>query len=240
MMRLPIPDPAPLLHPLRDLSTAATAIQEFPGGRLRITIDHQPLNGVTPEMLLWWFSHIGGPMPYAGTMLPRYRVWHPLDHIHWALEREAPGGGAAEGARFRIVEAMGRDERFYVDSVDRVEKLDRTGVRLVLRIAGATFFQLEHTWSQGRGRTHYVSVLDLGSRFWIGRPINAYLRSKVFVDGMAEAWLKHNIEEVGLLEHFLPELHLSQTGGGPRSLGQERPDLVEVERLGGGELEIDG
>ena len=205
--RLPIPDPLPLMHPLRPVSSATTTIEEFPGRRLRLTIDHEPLEGVTPDMLLWWFSHIGATMSYAGAIRPRYRVWHPLDHIHWELAREAPGGGAAEGARFRIVEAMGRDERFRVDTIDRVEKLDRTGIRLVMRIAGAQFFQLEHTWSQGRGRTHYVSVLDLGSRSPLGRPINAYLRSKVWVEGMSEAWLKHNVEEVGLFEHILPDLY---------------------------------
>jgi hypothetical protein len=93
-----------------------------------------------------------------------------------------------------------------IDTVDRVEKLDRTGIRLVLRVAGAQFFQLEHTWSEGRGRTHYVSVLDLGSRLRLGRPINGYLRRKVLTMEMASAWIRHNIEEVGLLEHFLPDL----------------------------------
>lgn len=213
MRRLPIPQPIPQLHPLRDTSSARTTIQEFPGRRLRITIDHAPLEGVTPDMLLWWFSHIGDTMTYAGQTYPRYRVWHPLDHIHWELKREAPGGGAAEGARFRIVEAMGRSEAHYVDSIDRVEKLDRTGIRLVLRVAGAQFFQLEHTWSEGRGRTHYVSVLDLGSRSRLGYPVNAYLRKHVFGAGMPEAWLKHNIEEVGLFEHILPELYEREHAG---------------------------
>jgi hypothetical protein len=207
MSHLELSEPLPLLYPLRDVSTATTSIREFAHRRLRITIDHAPLDGVTPSMLLWWFSNIGGDMEYAGGTHPRYSVWHPLDHIRWQLAREAPSGGVAEGARFRIVEAMGRDLRFGIDTVDRVEKLDATGIRLVLRIAGAQFFQLEHTWSAGRGRTHYVSVMDVGARSVLGAPINRYLRSRVFVPGMAEAWLRHNIEEVGLLEHFLPGLY---------------------------------
>ncbi len=206
MSRLPLPQPLRMEYPLRTVREDRVSVQEFPHRRLRITIDHEPLQGVTPEMLLDWFSHIGETMLYAGQTVPRYRAWHPLDHIHWELVRSAPGGGAGEGARFRIVEAMGRDERFYIDSVDRVEKLDLTGIRLVLRIAGVMFFQLEHTWSRAENATHYTSVMDVGARSALALPINTYLRSRVFVPGMERAWVKHNVEEVGLFEHLLPAL----------------------------------
>lgn len=201
-----MPAPVPAIHPFREVSSAHTSIQELPNRRLRLTIDHQPLEGVTPDMLLWWFRNIGGDMEYAGGTYPRYSVWHPLDHIGWDLHRPAPTGGAAEGAQFRIVEVFGQNPAMRIDSVDTVEKLDRTGIRLVLRVAGAMVFQLEHTWSAGRGRTHYVSVLDLGARARLARPINSYLRRRVFRAGMEEAWIRHNIEEVGLFEHFLPDL----------------------------------
>jgi hypothetical protein len=206
MRRLPLPHPLPVVFALRAVPEERVSVQEFPRRRLRITIDHEPLRGVTPEMLLQWFSHIGETMDYAGRTVPRYRAWHPLDHIHWELKRSVPEGGAAEGARFRIVEAMGRDERFYIDSVDRVEKLDLTGIRLVMRIAGLMFFQLEHTWSRGEGCTHYTSVMDIGARSAAALPINAYLRSRVFRPGMERAWIRHNVEEVGLFEHLLPSL----------------------------------
>lgn len=206
MRKLPLPRPLPIVYPLRTVPVGRTSVQEFSHRRLRITIDHEPLCGITPEMLLAWFSHIGESMRYADQTVPRYRAWHPLDHIHWELKRSAPGGGAAEGARFRIVEAMGRDERYYIDTVDRVEKLDLTGIRLVMRIAGVVFFQLEHTWSRGENCTHYTSVMDIGARSALARPINARLRSRVFVPGMEHAWIRHNVEEVGLFEHLLPSL----------------------------------
>lgn len=38
-------------------------------------------------------------------------------------------------------------------------------------------------------------------------PVNRYLNRRRFPHHMAHAWLKHNIEEVGLLEHLLPILH---------------------------------
>ena len=203
MARLPIPAPRPVLHPLRATDTARTSIERLPRSRRRVTIDHQPLSGVTPDRLLWWFTHLGGTMSYAGRVLPRYLVWHPLDHIHWDLARPDRNGGAGEGARFRIVEAFGANPDFYIDTTDTVEKLDRTGIRLVSRLAGVPVLQLEHTWSQGRDRTHYVSVLDIGARGRAFTPVIRFLTQRRFPEPLLQAWVKHNIEEVGLLEHLL-------------------------------------
>jgi hypothetical protein len=216
--KLPLPPPRTVLHPLRTADTAKTGVQSFPGHRTRVTIDHQPLIGITPSMLLWWFRHIGDSTTYAGQTMPAYLAWHPLDHIHWELVRPAPEGGAGEGARFRIVEAFGRREQFYVDTTDTVEKLDDTGIRLVRRMLGAPILQLEHTWSRCDGRTHYVSVMDLGARARPMRPVNRYLTTRVFPEPMQRAWVIHNIEEVGHLEHVIPEI-LRQRPAAADSLG---------------------
>lgn len=206
MGHLLLPPPRPVLYPLRTVDTARTSIERLPRHRWRVTIDHRPLAGLTPDMLQWWFTHIGGTMAYGGRVLPRYLVWHPLDHIHWELARPDPHGGAGEGARFRIVEAFLADPAHYVDTTDTVEKLDRTGIRLVRRLAGVPVLRLEHTWSRGRGRTHYVSVLDVGARARTFTPVNRYLTRRRFPEATLQAWVVHNVEEVGLLEHLLPGL----------------------------------
>jgi len=198
----------PVLFPLRSVGSARVTLQHLPHGRRRVTIDHRPLDDVTPAMLLDWFRSIGGSLEYGGAVVPRYLAWHPVDHVHWELARPAPGGGAAEGARFRIVEQFGGRPEHRVDVVDRVEKLDETGIRLVQRVAGALVFQLEHTWSAGRGRTHYVSVLDIGARSRLLTPLTMVLTRR-FPDDMVSAWVRHNIEEVGQLEHLLPRLPAS-------------------------------
>lgn len=202
----------PVLYPLRAVDTATVRFAECAHGRRRITIDHRPLAGVTPAMLLDWFTHLGGTMTYGGQTVDRYHAWHPIDHIRWELWRPAPGGGAGEGARFHIVEAFGARPEFGVDVVDRVEKLDETGIRLVQRVAGVPIFALEHTWSAGVEGTHYVSVMDIGARSRLLSPVNAVMRRK-FPPAMAQAWVKHNIEEVGQLEYLLPQLVLSAGSG---------------------------
>jgi hypothetical protein len=161
-------------------------------------------------MLDWWFRHIGGWMSYAGERTPNYLVWHPRDHIHWELARPARDGGVGEGARFRIVEAFGARPEFYIDTTDTVEKLDPTGIRLVRRLAGVAVLQLEHTWSVAEGCTHYVSVLDVGARARAMTPMNRVIAARVFPEPLLRAWVVHNVEEVGLLEHILPPLYAEQ------------------------------
>jgi hypothetical protein len=195
----------PVLFPLRSVDTATVRYTLAPHRRRRVTIDHQPLAGVTPEMLLDWFTHLDGTILYGDVVIDRYLAWHPLDHIRWELARPAPGGGAGEGARFHIVEQFGGRPEYRIDVVERVEKLDETGIRLVQRIAGIQIFQLEHTWSAGSDGAHYVSVMDIGARAAALRAINRIATVR-FPDPMVRAWVRHNIEEVGQLEHLLPGL----------------------------------
>lgn len=211
MSHLPLPPPRPFLGPLREVSTAVTEIRDLDNHRRRITIDHQPLTGLTPDMVLWWFQHIGGTVEHDGRQLDNYLVWHPVDHIRWELAQESPEGGAEEGARFRIVEAFGGRPEYYLDTTERVEKLDASGIRLVRRFAGVKVMELSHTWSRCEGHTHYVSVLEIGAVSRAFAPVNRYLNQRRFPRPMAEAWVKHNIEEVGLLEHVVPAAHPTTT-----------------------------
>jgi hypothetical protein len=195
----------PVLYPLRTVDSATVRYTAAAHGRRRVTIDHRPLPGVSPAMLLDWFTHLDGTMSYGGDVIDRYLAWHPIDHIRWELAKPAPGGGAAEGARFRIVEAFDARPEYAVDVTDRVEKLDETGIRLVQRVAGVVVFQLEHIWSPGPDGTHYVTVLDIGARSALLAPVNHVVRRR-FPDRMVRAWVKHNIEEVGQLEFLLSRL----------------------------------
>jgi hypothetical protein len=195
----------PVIYPLRSVDTATVRYTAAPHGRRRITIDHRPLPGITPEMLLDWFTHLDGTMVYGDSVVDRYLAWHPVDHIRWELARQAPTGGAAEGARFRMVEAFGGRPEFTIDEVACVEKLDETGIRLARRIAGVAVFQLEHTWSAGADGVHYVTVMDLGVRSPLLSPVNEIVRQR-FPEEKVDAWVKHNIEEVGQLEYLLPML----------------------------------
>jgi hypothetical protein len=48
------------------------------------------------------------------------------------------------------------------------------------------------------------TVLDVGARGPALTTVNRHLRRSVLPDDMARAWLRHNVEQVGHLEHVLP------------------------------------
>lgn len=198
---------------MKPLDSARTDFVVDRDGVFRLEILHDTIHGVTPEMLLWWFQNIGGEMHYQGHSYPRYLVWHPYDHIHWALARPDAQGRAGQGASFRIVEAFGADMRQRVDSVEVVEKLDITGIRLVRRVAGREVFSLQHDFHPHPAGTRYVSHMAVGMAGpMAGRLFNNLVRPFLFTKRMGSAWLLHNIEEVGNFEFFLPELYAGREG----------------------------
>ena len=199
------------MGPMKPVSSARTAQSVMPSGQLVLTIEHDPIKGVTPQMLRWWFEHLGQPMTYQGQTYPRYLLWHPRDHIRWELAAPGPAGGTGEGAKFRIVEAFATNPKFYVDSVELVEKLDDEGISLVRSVMGTEVFRLEHRFgASSRGAT-YHSRMVVGAATGVIRPLfNWIVRPWVFSDAMGTAWLTHNVEEVSMFEHILPALYAAR------------------------------
>jgi hypothetical protein len=201
-----LPAPRPLLAPLRSRASAQTSLRRLPDGRLLMTIRHAPLRGVTPEMLSWWFQNIEGTVEVDGREYPRYLVWHPFDHLDYRARRRRDGT-IGPGARFTIVEAFGRDASLLVRTHDHVDLLDVSGLRLSARMAGIEFFSLHHRFTrEGDDATQYDSTMLVGVPGRLGRLVNRFLRARLFGERHAEAWLTHNIEEVGLLEALLPRV----------------------------------
>ncbi|WP_256006741.1 DAPG hydrolase family protein [Pedobacter deserti] len=201
---------------MKDISSASTDFKIESDNVYHLHIQHDTIRGVTPKMLYWWFRNIAGDMKYRGGRYPRYRVWHPLDHQEWRLARnERHDGSIGVGSHFHIVEYFGRNPKFRVNSTERVEKLDETGIRLVYRIFGIRVFSLEHWFSpSGERDSNYRSHMIVGSQGVFGQVVfNRLIRPFLFTRAMGKAWLKHNVEEVGNFEFFLPELYAAENPG---------------------------
>jgi hypothetical protein len=205
--------PRPLHWALKPLESAETGVKTLDDGRLELTIRHDILKGVTPAMLGWWFQNVEGTMEYLGQTYPRYLIWHPIDHIHFAVVRRAPDGTAGPGARFHLVEAFGANPDYLVNSVGDVLKNDDTGITLSVRKFGLEIMHLEHTFTPAPEGTLYLSRMHVGTRVFPARfLVNPLIRRRVFTEAIGRAWLKHNVEEVGNLEFFLPALYAAHTG----------------------------
>ena len=218
-----LPAPLPIAAPLKPLSSARTSLTRLSNGELELTIKHDVLRGVTREMVAWWFCHIDGTMQYGGQTVSRYRVWHPYDHIAYRDLTVAADGSGSVGTRRHIVEAFGRNSRYLVNIIDRVVHLDETGILLVTEEAGITLGRLQsplvslglnvgtlqHDFYVAPRGTRYESRMVVGHDSLFGRLFlnRVVLPALVLSEDMGRAWLRHNVEEVGNLEHFLPTLY---------------------------------
>jgi DAPG hydrolase PhiG domain len=206
--RLPLPPPRNLPWPLKSVGSAKTSLSYDEFGRMVLHIRHDLLKGSSPEMVAWWFGNIGGDMELEGMRVNKYLVWHPQDHILCELAEPGPDGRASAGAKFRIVEAFGRNPDFYVDITDTVTRLDAAGITLVGYRSGQQVSRLNHDFVAVDGGTQYVSTLTIGTTVPGLRAVpNPLIHRTIFTEAMGHAWLRHNVEEVGLLEHIIPRVY---------------------------------
>lgn len=208
-----LPPPLDLPFPLKPLSSADTAVEHLPDGRVRYAIRHDILRGVTPRMLAWWFANLEGEIGFGGKRYNRYRFWHPRDHVHISYARRRPDGTIGPGAVLRIVEVLGRDERFVVDTRSHIERLDEGGYIHNPAFHGLTgFARMEYSFERVAGGTLYENSLTIGSTGRLLRHATPLIARFAFTAAKGQAWLRHNVEEVGQFEHFLPRLYHEETG----------------------------
>jgi len=208
-----VPIPVALPWGLKSCGSAASGVDELPDGRTRFWIRHEVLKDVTPRMLAWWFAHLEGDVVVGGRRIHRYRLWHPYDHIHVSYAWRRSDGTVGPGAAIRIKEILGGNPNYLVDITTEIEKLDEEGFihnPVVHGIRGLA--RMEYSFRAVPGGTLYENCLLFGSRhpwFRLLRPVARWL---AFPEGKGETWLRHNIEEVGMLENFLPDLYRKETG----------------------------
>ncbi len=207
------PEPVTLPWALKPLGSAECGAERLADGRLSYWIRHEVVRGVTPSMLVWWFSHLEGDIVIAGQRMNRYRAWHPYDHVHASYVRRRPDGSIGPGAAIRLREYLGANPRYDVDTITDIEKLDEEGYIHNPRLFGiAGLVRMEYRFERVREGTMYENRLLLGGTRGWRRGARPLIERFGFDHAHGLAWLRHNIEEVGAFEHFLPGLYRQETG----------------------------
>ncbi len=124
-MQPPVPLDIPWV--CKSLDSAKWGVEVLSDGRLHCWIEHELVRGVTPTMLNWWFRHLEGDMLYAGQVLPRYRVWHPRDHIAIEYSQRNADGSVGVGSFIHLTEMLGANPDYLVDVHTEICKLDEEG-----------------------------------------------------------------------------------------------------------------
>jgi hypothetical protein len=204
------PEPLDIPWTCKPVETARSGIEILPDGRMRCWIEHDLIRGVTPQMLVWWFQHLEGEMSYHGRQLNRYRVWHPRDHIAIEYSKRNPGGSVGVGSFIHLTEMFGANPAYLTDVHTEIVRLDEGGFAHRPRIHGLRLAEMDYEFEAVEGGTLYRNSLTVGLVGTIGRLVNPLIRAFAFDTARGRAWIKHNVEEVGNFEAFLPELYASE------------------------------
>ncbi|MFM2280497.1 MAG: hypothetical protein RLZZ444_2728 [Pseudomonadota bacterium] len=205
--------PLPLPFELKSLSSADTRIENLADGRVKYHIRHDLVRGVTPRMLDWWFRNLEGTIEFNGRRYNRYRFWHPQDHVHASYAARCDDGSIGPGAAIRLIEVIARNPRYLVDTVTHIERLDEGGYVHNPEMRGRPgLVRMEYTFERVAGGTLYENCLIIGSTKPWYPLVRALVRHFGFTDAHGLAWFRHNIEEVGMFENFLPQLYRQETG----------------------------
>ena len=104
--------------PYKQLNSAKAFFTYHEDGRYEAYIEHAPMHGVSPEMLIWFFKHLDCYTRYnpylnnfEGPEISVYKLWHLRDHI--AISPIKPGEAEADrssaiayGSTFEIQECL--------------------------------------------------------------------------------------------------------------------------------------
>lgn len=220
----------PWTSTMKPLASAKTGFDLLDDGRPLLTIEHDVVRGVTPDMLEHWFRNIEGELIIEGTRCTRYTAWHPRDHIAYRVHARTPNGTVGSGSVFHIHEALGRSPAFRVNVLTDVTKLDAEGFAHVPRLPlGLPVARMDYAFSAVRGGTRYVNSMTIGlAGGRLARAFNEHIRPRIFPDAQGRAWLLHNVEEVGNLEHFVPAIVKLANGDVSRVRTDEGYDVASV------------
>ena len=208
-----LPTPLELPFVLKPLASADTGIETLADGRTKYWIRHDIIRGVTPRMLQWWFQNLEGTVRFGGRDYNRYRFWHPRDHVHASYHRRCADGTIGPGSAIRLIEVLGRNPKYLVDTITHIERLDEGGYIHNPEVHGRQgLARMEYTFERVSGGTLYENCLIVGAKARWYPLIRPLVQRFVFTPEQGKAWLLHNIEEVGMFENFLPELYRLHTG----------------------------
>ena len=207
-----IPEPLPIDWICKPLNSARSGVEVLPDGRIYCWIEHETIKGVSPEMLVWWFKHLEGELEVNGVKYDRYRVWHPRDHLFAEYAKPNDDGAVGVGSVIHLAEMLGANPEYLVHIFTEITKLDETGFIHQPRIHGLKLAEMKYDFETADGGTKYTNSLTVGLKGVFSRVVNPLIRRLVFDEARGRAWLKHNIQEVGNFEFFLPRLFAESAG----------------------------
>ncbi|MEL7121882.1 MAG: hypothetical protein AAFO07_20710 [Bacteroidota bacterium] len=225
MAELTVPKAREYGWELKPLSSAYFEVVRNQSNQLCVVLAHSLLRGVTTEMIYWWFRHFPNlkvtldDIPgYEGQQVPAYLLWHPSDHINASLSGNlGPNNTSRAGAKIHVQECMQYLKyglRFKVDQKLTIFYYEKDGwcMGKTIPFIGKLMslrISFKDVYENGEiigVQYHYEVVAGSHQQNFIAQKITQKVVGN-FADEFWEAWLTHNVIEVGVFENFLAPLY---------------------------------
>lgn len=206
--------------PFKAVSSAKWAsIRRCPDGCILVQIEHDDIENVIPEMLQWWFEHLGcmtnwNGKDFSGPPVSLYHLWHHRDHVAVTpLNNGADGTentGFKEGADTRIHEVF-NEFHFTVHTRMHTVTLNEREYVFLIKFGPLTAGHIKHQYAPVEGGSSFYAETKLGLEIPVlGWIFNWLILPFIYNKKTAENWVRHNIEETGRTQDILPVLYQHQ------------------------------
>lgn len=203
-----IEDPRPQFWNYPSIDEAKYFTEVTADGKLRIEIEHPALVGVTPKMLSWWYQHLAsGFATIEGKSYSYYHLFHLSEHGQTRIISAATDGSVGMG-KGAIVYRQEKFGSYLSKGQGRVLEFSDSGFTIEPIFGPLSFGKIHHKFIESQNGSRYSVSILLGSDLPIlGQLISYYIRVKQFPPDVVQEWIRHQVEEVGSLVHFLPDLY---------------------------------
>ncbi|MBO9478447.1 hypothetical protein J7382_12945 [Shimia sp. R11_0] len=210
-----LPEPRDFGWDLKGHEGAFSTVTHLSDGRTLFEVEHSPVQGVTAEMLHWWYGvYADLTLVIDGERYPAFLVAHPTEHVSLTSEKHDAGAPLAPGDHVTLVEVYGGDLRRLVNQRFEVTHLDASRYALQVKVKGVVIADVEFRYRDGDNGAAVRNTFTLGLRRGLWKPfVNRLLLPWVYHEDKTYAWVQHNIEEIGNLENFLPEIYARRDQG---------------------------
>jgi hypothetical protein len=207
----------------REFKTRGSAkwadITRLKNGHLLVQIQHGDMAGVEPEMLLWWFRHLGchttwNGKDFSGPEVSLYHLWHFRDHVAVTPLSDPPSGGRnlgfAEGADSEIDEHFG-ETGYHVKNRMHTSVLNEHEFTFQIMQGGRSAGHITHIYEKVPGGCSFYAETEVGMDGGIGAWLfNRLVLPHIYSWKEGERWIVHNIEETGRTQDCIRILYENQ------------------------------
>lgn len=189
---------------------------QMENGCVLAQVQHDDIKDCTPEMIQWFFEHLGccttwNGVDFSGPQVSIYHLWHHRDHVAVTPLTDGPQGkkntGFLTGAKSRIHELTNEVNDVIYFEMETV-CLDTHEFTFNVLWNGKPTGHVKHVYEPAENGSTFYAETRVGVES--GGLFNKVMVPRLYSQKAGMEWIHHNIQETGRMQDILPVLYANQ------------------------------